>query len=273
MRRLRERGESIGNATAAILESRRHYALAHSLLAALPVREAITTNYDHLFEDAWKQSDPSGLSVLPGKIRPNTRRWLLKMHGCVSDPERIVLTRSSYTRYDEHLPAQTGMVQAFLVTRHVLFVGFSLADDNFHRIVDAVRRLRHSAGSRDRFGTALTLGNGGLAEVLWEHDLERVRMDERKEGAGFPAAEAARRLEIFLDYLVSRTRDTAHLLVGERFNPLLSAGERLLRDALARFVADVTGPDAENIRTTVAWPQVERLLRGLGFEPSAAAKE
>lgn len=186
MRRLRERGESIGNATAAILESRRHYALAHSLLAALPVREAITTNYDHLFEDAWKQSDPSGLSVLPGEIRPNTRRWLLKMHGCVSDPERIVLTRSSYTRYDEHLPALTGMVQAFLVTRHVLFVGFSLADDNFHRIVDAVRRLRHSAGSRDRFGTALTLGNGGLAEVLWEHDLERVRMDERKERSRLP---------------------------------------------------------------------------------------
>ena len=257
----------------AILECRRHYTLAHSLLAALPVREAITTNYDHLFEDAWKQSDPSGLSVLPGEIRPNTRRWLLKMHGCVSDPERIVLTRSSYTRYDEHLPALTGMVQAFLVTRHVLFVGFSLADDNFHRIVDAVRRLRHSAGSRDRFGTVLTLGNGGLTEVLWEHDLERVRMDERKEGAGFPAAEAARRLEIFLDYLVSRTRDTAHLLVGERFNPLLSPGERLLRDALARFVADVTVPEAEDVRATVAWPHVERLLRGLGFEPPAAAKE
>ena len=66
------------------------------ILAALPVREVITTNYDRLFEDAWKQSDPDGLSVLPGKIQPNTRRWLLKMHGCVSDPDRIVLTRSSY---------------------------------------------------------------------------------------------------------------------------------------------------------------------------------
>jgi hypothetical protein len=66
-------------------------------------------------------------------------------------------------------------------------------------------------------------------------------MDDRKEGAGFPFAEAARRLEVFLDYLVSRTRDAAHLLVGARFDPLLSDGERQLRDALSRFQADVTG--------------------------------
>ena len=66
---------------------------------------------------------------------------------------------------------------------------------------------------------------------------------------------------------MSRTRDAAHLLVGERFDPLMTPGERRLRDALARFAADVAGPDAAEVRQTVAWPQVERLLRGLGFEP------
>ena len=269
-RRLRDRGESIGSAVAAALGGRRHYALAHALLAALPVREAITTNYDRLFEDAWGLSDPGGLSVLPGAIKPDARRWLLKMHGCLSDPERVVLTRSSYTRYDERLPALSGMVQAFLVTRHVLFAGFSLSDDNFHRVVDAVRRLRGEGGRPPgHFGTALSLGSGGLAELLWEQDVRRVRMTDTPEAApGFPAADAARRLEVFLDYLVSRTRDAGHLLVGERFDPLLTDGERLLRDALVKFVAEVTGPDAAAVRGTVAWPQVERLLRGLGFEPS-----
>ena len=87
----------------------------------------ITTNYDGLFEEAWSLSDPDGLSVLPGAIKPDARRWLLKMHGCLSDPDRVVLTRSSYTRYDERLPALTGMVQAFLVTRHVSsFQGYGL---------------------------------------------------------------------------------------------------------------------------------------------------
>ncbi len=265
-RRLKDRGEKIGDAVASILGPRRHYALAHALLAALPVREAITTNYDQLFEDAWNLSDPDGLSILPGAIQPDARRWLLKMHGCLSDPDRVVLTRSSYTRYDEQLPALSGMVQAFLVTRHVLFVGFSLTDDNFHRIVDAVRRLRGERRPPGHFGTALSLGAGGLAEVLWEQDVRRVRMSDSPESMrNFTAAEAARRLEVFLDYLVSRTRNAGHLLVGERFDPLLTPGERLLRDALVRFVADVTRTDAAAVRETVAWPQIERMLRGLGF--------
>jgi hypothetical protein len=266
-RRLTDRRQDIGTTVAAVLGDRRHYALPHALLAALPVREAVTTNYDRLFDDAWSLSDPAGLSVLPGAINPDARRWLLKMHGCLSDPSRVVLTRSSYTRYDERLPALAGLVQAFLVTRHVLFVGFSMADDNFHRVVDAVRRLRAEARRAAHFGTALALGHGGLSEVLWERDIRRVRMTAREKLTPAESAEAARRLEIFLDYLVSRTRDAAHLLVGERFDPLLTDGERALRDGLAAFVAAVTGPHAAAVRETVAWPQVERLLRGLGFEP------
>ena len=105
------------------------------------------------------------------------------------------------------------------MTRHMLFVGFSLNDDNFHRIVDAVRRLCSSSAGGIRFGTSITLGHGGLAETLWDRDLHRVRMDESEESNGdFPIAEAARRLEIFLDYVLSSTRDTSHLLVGERFD-------------------------------------------------------
>lgn len=266
-RRLKSKRESIGQAVAAVLGPHCRYALSHALLAALPVREAVTTNYDRLFEEAWSQPDPGGLSILPGAIKPDARRWLLKMHGCLSEPDRVVLTRSSYTRYDEQLPALSGMVQAFLVTRHMLFVGFSLADDNFHRIVDAVRRVRSERRPAGHFGTALSLGAGGLSEVLWEHDVRRVRMDDVSESApNFAAAEAARRLEVFLDYLVSRTRGASHLLVGKRFDPLLTPGERRLRDALVRFVSDVIGEDAAAIRETVAWPQVERLLRGLGFD-------
>ncbi len=245
-----------------------HYALAHALLAALPVRETITTNYDQLFEKAWRQPDTGEVSILPGAIRPDARRWLLKMHGCLSSPDRVVLTRTSYTRYDEQLPALSGMVQTFLVTRHVLFVGFSLTDDNFHRIVDAVRRIRGSDRRASHFGTALSLGGGGLSEILWDADIRRVRMTEVTESAaGFSAGEAARTLDIFLDDLVSRTRTAAHLLVGARFDPLLTAGERRLRDAFDQFLADVTGEHADAIRQTVAWPEVERLLRGLGFDP------
>lgn len=95
------------------------YSLTHSLLPALPVKEVITTNYDELFEKAWGHMGSDDLTILPTKkISPNTRRWLFKMHGCLSDPQRIVLTRSSYTRYDETLPALAGIVQSFLISDH-----------------------------------------------------------------------------------------------------------------------------------------------------------
>lgn len=69
-------------------------------------------------------------------------KWLLKMHGCVTKPEEIVLTKSHYIRYAERYAALAGIVQASLLTRHLLFVGFSFDDDNFQRIYDPVRKAR-----------------------------------------------------------------------------------------------------------------------------------
>lgn len=251
-----------------LLGSKKHYSLTHALLAALPVREVVTTNYDQLFEQAWGHPIADDIAILPNRTSAQARRWLLKMHGCLSAPDNIVLTRESYTRYDENLPGLAGIVQAFLITRHMLFVGFSLTDDNFHRIVDAVRRLREndSQAASKQFGTALTLGKGGLVESLWEGDLNRVAMDPQEEKQGFPFAVAARRLQIFLDYLLSRTRDTCHLLVGRRFDPILSPGEIHLRDALTQFVNQLTGEHATAIQQSVAWPRIKEMLLGLGCD-------
>lgn len=39
------------------------------------------------------------LSVLPYNPLPHGDRWLLKMHGCVTRPNDIVLTRNDYIRF------------------------------------------------------------------------------------------------------------------------------------------------------------------------------
>jgi hypothetical protein len=80
---------------------------------------------------------------------------------------------------------------------------------------------------------------------------------------------AARRLEIFLDYLAMKTRNTAHLLVGKRFDDVLTEGELILRDALHQFVDYISERQTlSTVRQTVAWPQVERLLADLGYDVS-----
>ncbi|MRG95702.1 SIR2 family protein [Polyangium spumosum] len=248
------------------------YALSHALLAALPAREVITTNYDTLFERA-SQAAGRTVSVLPHEPRSGASRWLLKMHGCVTDPDNIVLTREDYMRYDLRRQALAGIVQALLLMRHMLFIGFSLRDDNFHRIADAVRRARVPAKAEasspvDRFGTALSLFSSPLEQSLWGKDLDWVNMQSTSPptGGGEESdrawAEAARRLELFLDSLLARTGTTAYLL-HPRFEGALSTSERGLAEKLQHFLDEIDRDPS--VKAAPAWKHLEALLHRLGW--------
>src|SRR5690606_38972835 len=124
--------------------------------------------------------------------------WLLKLHGTVEKPEDIVLTRDDYLQYAARRAALAGIVQALLITRHMLFVGFSMSDDNFHRIAYDVRRAIGSEARADPFGTALLLTDDPLLEELWHDDIRCLGMGIDTRG---DRSAAARQLEIFLDHL------------------------------------------------------------------------
>jgi len=255
-------GETIGEAAARLIARRaRRYGLGHGLLASLPVDEVITTNYDDLFERA-SSAVGRQCTVLPGGAAARGQRWLLKMHGTIDRPETIIMTREDYMKFQENRGALAGIVQALLLTRHMLFVGFSLSDDNFHRIAHAVRQ---AVGGQKRFGTTVVVEPNPLARELWSDDLAWIALDRDPGGeAATPArsrAAQARLLEIFLDRLsCEATTGTSHL--GDyRYEGALSAGERALRDRLSALAAAAS--DAE--RETGAWAEVERLLARLGI--------
>jgi hypothetical protein len=248
--------ERLGHAVARLLRERgKRHALTHGLLASLPVDEVITTNYDDLFERASLAADRA-CTVLPSGDVARGQRWLLKMHGCVTRPESIVLTREDYLKFQENRTALAGIVQALLLTRHMLFVGFSFSDDNFHRIAHAVRQAMALAGHGGaRFGTTLVIGSNPLAEELWGNDLEWLAF----EG---PIPEQVRLLEIFLDRLTWRAAGTTAHLGDRRYDGVLTDGERALRDRIEALIAQT--PDAE--KGTAAWAEVERMMRRLGIQ-------
>jgi hypothetical protein len=266
---------ALGRVVTEALAKSHGYGLSHALLAALPVDEVVTTNYDALFERA-SRAIGREVSVLPHAPRAGGKRWILKMHGCVTDADHIVLTREDYLRYDHRRQALAAIVQALLITRHMLFVGFSLKDDNFHRIADAVRRARvpapaaekraPSTAHRDRFGTALDLVADPLAQELWAGDLEWLSM-EPAPAAGSTAeplrAAAARRLEVFLDHLGARAGGTTAHLLDSRYDGVLSEAERRLRTALTELLHQV-GEHPE-IESAHAWQHLDALLRRLGW--------
>lgn len=261
-RRFRNEGKSLRLAIAEIFSRSWDHSLLHAFLACLPSSEAITQNYDRLFEVAALAAGRPA-AVLPYTPGQAHDRWLLKMHGCVSVPADIVIQREDYLRYTERRAALTGIVQATLLTRSMLFVGFSLRDGNFHRAVDDVRRALLGQQRPYGLGTALFLAPSPLTAELWHSELDIVDFQESDDPVEDPVGPAARRLEIFLDCLLAHCGSNTDHLLDPTFSHLLTKGEHELKEALLKLAEGLpkAGQHAQ------AWDKVEELLHSLGWKP------
>ena len=100
-----------------------------------------------------------------------------------------------------------------LITRHMLFVGFSLEDDNFHRIVDDVRKaLGDRSSDPEPFGTALMVRAPSFTHELWKGDLDVVGLDEAEVG-------------LVLDRVLTMSSTLTEFLMDESFAGFLTPEE------------------------------------------------
>ncbi|MCA4725808.1 SIR2 family protein [Mycolicibacterium fortuitum] len=234
------------------------YSLAHGLLASLPSKEAVTTNFDVLFEEACRIGD-ADIAVLPKNPRATNGRWLLKLHGSVDDPQRMVLTRSDYLDMPRRYGALMGLVQGLLMLRKMVFIGYSLSDEDFHELIDEVRSARGDAPETVR-GTVLSLAEDALHKQLWDSDLDIVPMIVGDFDKGDPReiALASRELDLFLDLVGYLSTTSASFFLDETYSDL-SAGERDIRDALKTLAKSTADTDLGPVGQ-----QVKRFLTGLG---------
>lgn len=242
-------GEPVGVAVARRFAAAESESLSHALLAGLPVRESATTNYDLLFERAAIDAGRD-LAVLPYQdARSGKSGWLLKLHGSVDHPDDIVLTRADYLSYGSERAALRGLVQALLITRHMLFVGFSLKDENFHQVVHDVRQAIRPRADRPtgEFGTALMLDADDLARELWRGDL-------RLTPVGTP-----RRLEIFLDHMLCHAIDNTPHLLDPTYDALLTEEERAQAASLSELGERVAMTDDPS------WDPIRQFLEERGW--------
>lgn len=251
-------GGYLRRTVASRLESRKVYALAHGLLASLPSNEAITTNFDRLFESAVKVSNRD-IAVLPNDPRDTGGRWLLKLHGTVTEPAKMILTRADYLNMPRQYGALMGLVQGLLMMRHLMFVGYSLRDEDFHELVHEVREARGGSSVGIGGGTVLTLFDDDLDRQLWIDDLNMIPMmicappdqTDAVEGVKLQR-QAARQLEIFLDLVGYLSTTSAAFFMDEDYIHLLSDSEVKLRHRLLKVYkqtnSDPDGPITGNVR-------------------------
>jgi hypothetical protein len=106
-------------------------------------------------------------------------------------------------------------------------------------------------------GTVLALREDKARAKLWERDVDTVPMSP----AGTEAAEAARRLEVFLDLIGCLSTPPTGYLLDPAYRGMLDDEEQALADALEQLAELL--PDREADRSTAA-EEVEALLRRLG---------
>lgn len=135
----------------------------------------ITTNYDTLIEKAAKEMgiDLVRLPEQAGKLSKGCdKQWLMKMQGSVEDSQSIILTKEHYYRYSKLRVALLGIVAAVLVTKEVLIVGVSLADANFHLVVNELKGVLKE--KEPDLATAIMAMRDDEIKEFWEKEVNFV---------------------------------------------------------------------------------------------------
>lgn len=104
----------------------------------------ITTNYDRLLEEALKREKKTPLTICREAELPSTTgqpHVIVKLHGDIDQSETVVITQGDYARLAARLREPGGFggfLATILSTRIVIFVGFSMADEDFRLIRDFI---------------------------------------------------------------------------------------------------------------------------------------
>ncbi|MEH3135988.1 MAG: SIR2 family protein [Mycolicibacterium neoaurum] len=209
----------------------------------------------------WKAPSARRASKLARELAAQSKPWLLKMQGDARRPDTIVLTSDDYDRLESNESAILSVVETLLLTSHLVFVGYSLEDDDFTAAAERVRRVRALAdtGSEADFATVLALHPDS---VKAQPGLTKISMLETPDTKA-----AARLLEIFLDRVAwsaarADARSHAHLL-DDHYDDLFTddAATSRLRDLLRPLVE--LGSD-DPARQSSGWKHIEMLLTDLG---------
>ena len=132
----------------------------HLAFADLPFDIIITTNFDFLLEMAYEQRSRQYIPILGedqlsiSKLSSdNNITTILKIHGDLNHPNKMVITEEDYDSYITNHPLMSTYIANLLITRTPLFIGYSLDDPDFRGIWQIVKsRL----GNLQRYAYALS---------------------------------------------------------------------------------------------------------------------
>jgi NAD-dependent SIR2 family protein deacetylase len=122
----------------------------HIKLASIPhIHSIITTNYDKLFENSYKEKGQVVHSPKNVPYIDSRKTQIFKVHGDLSDPESIIITKSDYLNFFSKDTGSNDLwttIKGQLLTKNIVFIGYNVEDPNveviFNRITDSLGEHR-----------------------------------------------------------------------------------------------------------------------------------
>lgn len=117
----------------------------HQLIADLskPFTKIITTNYDRLLEQALRRVRKGFVLIVRDSDVPyfdETKIILIKMQGCITQPDSLIITEDDYEEFLVRLPTLSDVIRALFATKTLIFIGYDLEDRGFQRLYANVTR-------------------------------------------------------------------------------------------------------------------------------------
>ncbi|HSS76547.1 MAG TPA: SIR2 family protein [Thermoanaerobaculia bacterium] len=118
-------------------------AKTHEEFCRLPFERVVTTNFDFLLEQAYARISKYCIPLISedqlamGDSQAGVR--LLKLHGDLHHPNRLVVTEEDYDSFLTTLPLLATHLSSLLIDHTAFFIGYSLDDPDFRQIWQVVK--------------------------------------------------------------------------------------------------------------------------------------
>jgi hypothetical protein len=132
----------------------------------------ITTNYDNLIEEIFEFNPLIGNDILLS----NPYGSVYKIHGCVSEPDKIIIVEEDYNKFDEKYELVRAQLLSLFIHNPIIFLGYNIGDDNIKKILKTIFTYIEPNSTlankiRDNF-LLVEYEKGSTNEEVCEHDID-----------------------------------------------------------------------------------------------------
>ncbi|MBI4898910.1 MAG: SIR2 family protein [Actinobacteria bacterium] len=116
----------------------------HLAFAGIQFTDLVTTNFDTLLETAYEALEKRSFPVVDESLLSAVNYFpgprIVKFHGDLAHPDRMVLTEDDYDSFLVRFPLLVTSVTAMFIDRTAMFLGYSLDDPDMRQMLSFVKQ-------------------------------------------------------------------------------------------------------------------------------------